>query len=190
MTLADKFGILILLLVAVTQFSAGRSFFGKYVKIVFFSAVAAEFASAVYSSFLQREAWKSSAISVFLLPPYRDITYFLSYVGTRIFVPLVIAFSAAIFLKYLSESLNRRFGERFLEPEEGWLLALGVFLSGYPGFLIYLPLMLFAGFLVSAVYFFLGKERAPFFYIWLIVAVFAILLKSAIPQSALNFLII
>lgn len=199
MSLAEKFSILVLVLSAAAQlksrffFSArGRSAFGgeRYVKLVFYLSIFAQFASAFYLSFSQYEVWKTSQISVFLLPPYRDLSYFIYYVSWRIFSPIILALFFAVILKFSCEFLNRRLGERFLEPEESWLLALGVFLTGYPGFLFYIPLMLLVAFFLSIIYHFMKKGRAPLFYAWLPVAIFAILLKSLIPQAALNFLII
>src|SRR3989338_10454159 len=130
----------------------------------------------------------ASKLSVFLLPPYKSWSYFISYVSWRIFLPLVLALFSAFVFKFVCEFLNRRFGERFFEPEEGWLLALGVFLTGYPGFIFYIPMMLVVGLFMSLFYSLFRKERAPLFYAWLPVAVFAILLTSWIPQSVLNLL--
>lgn len=189
MSVAEKFSILILLSSAAAQLT-NRFFVGKYIRTVFCFGVFAQFCWAFYVAFLQYGAWKISKISVFLLPPYKNWSYFLSYVGWRIFLPLALALFSAFVLKFVCEFLNRRFGERFLEEEEGWLLALGVFLAGYPGFLFYIPMMLVAGIFMSFFYRFFGKERAPLFYAWLPVAVFAILLTSWIPKSVLGLLII
>ncbi len=189
MSLAEKFSILVLVLSVGAQL-ANRSFLGKYVKLAFYSGFFAQFGSAFYLTFLQYEAWKAGQLTAFLLPPHRSLSYFIFYVGFRIFSPLIVALFSAFAIKFVCEFLNRKLGERFLEPEEGWLLALGVFLTGYPGFLFYIPLMLLVAFFLSIIYHFMKKGRAPLFYAWLPVAIFAILLKSAIPQSALNFLII
>ncbi|OGZ01286.1 MAG: hypothetical protein A3B13_03280 [Candidatus Liptonbacteria bacterium RIFCSPLOWO2_01_FULL_45_15] len=180
MPLAEKFSILVLILSIGAQLF-GRSLFGKCVKPVFVFSVLGNFGYAFYLSFLQYHAF---------LQPFREWPYFAYYVGWRFFSPIIVALVFALAAKFISEFLNPRFNERFLEKEESWLLALGVFLTGYPGFLFYIPLMLVVGLFISAFYHFFGKGRAPFFYAWLPVAIFAILLKSLIPQSALNFLII
>ncbi len=166
-----------------------RSFFAKYVKSIFFLVVLALFSSSFYYTFLLYKSWKVNPLSVLLLPPHNWF-YFAYYVGYRIFPPILLALVSALIIKLVSEFLNRRFDERFLEKEEGWIFALGILGAGYPGFVFYVPLMLVAGLLLSLFYAVLGKGRTPFFYLWLPVAIFAILLKSWIPQSALDFFII
>ena len=189
MSIIDKFSIVVLLLLMGAQLS-GRHFLNKYVKLCFFYAAAAMFGSAIYLSFAQYQAWENSPMSVFLLPPHASWTYFASYVFSRFFSPLIVSLIFALALKRASEFLNRRYGERFLEKEESWLMATGILMSGYPGFLFYLPIMLVSGLFLSLFYSFVKKGRAPFFYLWLPTAVFAILLKSQIPQSVLNNFII
>ncbi|MEK7547142.1 MAG: hypothetical protein AAB536_03130 [Patescibacteria group bacterium] len=185
MSIADAFGVVALVLLTGAQLFS-NSFLKKYVKFYFLFGAIIMFSLAAHSTFLQYKLWKASALSVFLLPPYRDWSYFISYTGPRFFYPLLIAFFAAVVLKYVSEFLNRRFGERFFKPEESWFLAFGVFFTGYPGLFLYIPLILVAGILLSFFYFLLKKGRAPLFYLWLPVAIFAILLKNQIPSSILN----
>jgi len=189
MSVAEKFSIVVLVLSWGAQIFR-RSLFSRCIKPIFVFSVFGSFCSAVYSAFLQYYAWKGNKFSVLFLPPYRDWSYFLSYVGFRIFSPILVSLFFALVFKFVCEFLNRRYEERFFEPEEGWLFAFGIFMAGYPGFLFYIPLMLVVGLFASLFYNFLGKGRAPLFYAWLPVAIFAILLKSSIPQSALNFLII
>lgn len=189
MAIADKFSIVVLLLLIAMQLF-GRNFSVKHVKLCFFLSVAAILLSALSLTFLQYEIWKNNSVSAFLLPPYSNWKYFASYVIPRFLSPSLVSLVFALVLKTVSEFLNKRFGERFLEKEEGWLMATGIFLSGYPGLLIYMPLMIVSGLLLSTVYSVLKKGRAPFFYLWLPVAVFAILLRSQIPQSFLNNFII
>lgn len=189
MAIDDRFGIVVLLLLIGMQVF-GRNFSAKHIKLCFFLSVGAMFLSALSLMFLQYEIWKNNSVSAFLLPPHASWKYFASYVIPRFFSPLLISAVFALVLKTVSEFLNKRFGERFLEKEEGWLMATGIFLSGYPGLLIYMPLMLVSGLLLSVAYLMLKKGRAPFFYLWLPVAIFAILLRSQIPQSFLNNFII
>ncbi|HUX35441.1 MAG TPA: hypothetical protein VMV71_00215 [Candidatus Paceibacterota bacterium] len=189
MTVADKFSIVVLLLLFAAQL-LGRNFTVKYIRFCFFLSVAAAFSSAFYFTFSLYRIWENNPLSAFLLPPHASWKYFASYVIPRFFSPLLVSLVFALALKIISEFLNKRFGERFFEKEEGWLMATGIFLSGYPGLLIYAPFMLISGLLLTVIYSILKKGRAPFFYLWLPVAVFAILLKSQIPQSFLNNFII
>ncbi len=189
MSFADKFSIAVLILSFLGQLF-NRQLFAKHVKSIFFFVISVLFGSSFYYAFLLYKSWKTNPLSVLLLPPHRDWSYFVYYAGSRIFAPFIVALVFALIFKFVSEFLNRRFNERFLETEESWLFALGIFGTGYPGFIFYAPLMLVTGLLLSFFYAAAGKGRAPFFYLWLPVAIFAILLKSQIPQSALNFLII
>jgi hypothetical protein len=185
MNITDRFSIVVLFLLSGAQLF-GKRFSYKYVKICFFFSIAAVFLSDLYSTFLQYEIWKGNPVSSFLLPPHESWIYFASYAIPRFFSPLLISVAAAIVFKSTAEYLNRRFDERFLEKGEEWLLASGILLSGYPGFIVYIPLMLVSALILSVFYSVLGKGRAPLFYLWLPVAVFAILFKSQIPQSILN----
>lgn len=185
MAITDKFGIIVLFLLAGAQVF-GKRFSVKYIKFCIFFAVSAIFFSDMYFAVIQYEMWKSNSISSFLLPPYNSWIYFVSYAVTRFFSPLLISIAFAIVFKSASEYFNKKFGERFLEKEESWLLASGILLSGYPGFVFYVAFMLVAALVVSVFYYAAGKGRAPLYYLWLPVAVFAILFKSQIPQSVLN----
>lgn len=189
MSLSDKFGIAILILSAGAQFFY-FSFLSKYVRQIFLLTVLVLFFSAAYSSVIQYYAWKMDRVSVFLLPPYRDLSYFLEYVSLRIFSPIVVAFLASFVFKAAVELANKKLGERFFEKGEGWFLALGIFLSGYPGFLFYIPLLLLSASVLSIFYILLKKGRAPLLYLWLPAAIFAILLKNQLPPSFLNIFII
>jgi len=185
MAITDKFGIVVLFLLSVAQIF-GRKFSVRYVKFCVFFAVAAIFFSDMYFAAMQYEIWKSNSISSFLLPPHSSWIYFASYAVTRFFSPLLISVASAIIFKSAAEYFNEKFGERFLEKEESWLLASGILLSGYPGFIFYAPLMIIAALILSVFYYAAGKGRAPLYYLWLPVAVFAILFKSQIPQAVLN----
>lgn len=101
------------------------------------------FATFFYWSELQYRLWSTGGdFGKFFLPPYQSIGYFLSYVGVRFLGPWILAFLASLIVSRVAKYLNRKFGERFFENEEIELIALGVFLTGYPGFFIYLSLLL------------------------------------------------
>lgn len=184
MDIAEVFGLVSLCLTWGAQVFI-RSFLVRYVRAVFFTSAVVVFVIALYFSYLQYFAWQENSVTKFFLPPYQGVGYFIEYVGSRIVGEWVIAFLAALLLGFTAHRLNRRFGERFLEPEEPWFLALGVFLSGYPGFLFYMILMLFFGLLFSTFYFLLSRgRRAPLYFVWLPMAVLAIIVeKLLIPHS-------
>ncbi len=130
-----------------------------------------------YWSVAQYWAWKTNPLSQFFLPPYQSISYFLGYVGVRFFGPWVLSFIASLMVSWLAKFLNRRFDERFFEKEEIELIALGTFLTGYPGFLFYLATILIAGVLFSIFYFLFSKGRLPLYYFWMPFAISAIIIK-------------
>lgn len=190
MQLTDKFSIVLLGLILGAQVCR-RSFFLKYSAIAWRLSVAGVLGSLLYWAWQQYQLWKASAFSKFFLPPYRGGGYFFSYISQRIFAPWIISFLAAIFISRFAAFFNRKYGERFFEAEEIYLMALGVFLTGYPGFFIYLILIFLGGILLSTFYFLLSKGRAPLYYFWLPTAIFAILIKTwVIPQAWLNVFIL
>lgn len=96
-----------------------------------------------YWSAMLYQAWEVNPLSRFFLPPYQPISYFLSYVGFRFFAPWILSAIVAFLVSRLAKFLNKKFDERFFEQEEIELIALGTFLTGYPGFFFYLSLLLF-----------------------------------------------
>ncbi len=137
-------------------------------------------ATTTYWAILQYRLWQGDSMGRFLLPPHQPITYYLTYVRDRIFLSWLIASAAAILLHLLVKRLNQRFGERFMEREEVDLLALGVFLTGYPFNLLYLVLLLGITIVWSLYCMLTGRGRAPLYYLWLPAACAAILISSLI----------
>ena len=182
------FCVLVLVLIAqfFYRFSSGRLavFFGKFkfhifLRWVWILSVAVIFGTFFYWSSLQHDLWANGgSFGKFFLPPYQSISYFLSYVGVRFFGPWILAFLASLIVSRAAKYLNRKFGERFFENEEIELIALGVFLTGYPGFFIYLGLILTFGLLFSIFYLLLTKGRLPLYFFWMSMAVFAIIIKD------------
>jgi len=178
MSLADELGLLILILAMGAQITL-RSFLVRYLKLIWIFSVLVILSITLYSTYQQYAAWASGPPGKFLLPPYQGIWYFFSYAGSRIFSPPLIALLAAIVLSRVAEKLNIRYGERFFEREEVQLFALGILLTGYPGFLFYIVFILIFELLFSAYYhFFSSQKRAPLYFAWFPLAIFAILVKN------------
>ncbi len=137
-------------------------------------------------AYAQYQAWRLDPLAKFYLPPYQSWAYFALYVGSRFIFPAVIAIAAGFAGIGVAKVMNRRYGERFFEREEPYLFGLGLVALGYPGFLFYL---IFLG--ISTVFWTLmfrarGYERAPFYFLWLSVALVAILIVyRLIPPDAL-----
>lgn len=91
------------------------------------------------ATWAQYMVWKTDQFSRLLLPPNQDISYFTFYSWTHFWLELVISFGISIlfyfFLKFLNTYENRFFIKG--EVELGFLMAL---VSGWPGFLIFIPM--------------------------------------------------
>ncbi len=183
----DRIGLAILILTWGALLTK-RSLLVRYVKFILPASAVAVFSTLFYYAFLQYKVWEGNDFSKFFLPPYQNLDYFTEYVGTRFFLPWILALLVAFFIPNVAKFLHRRLGERFFEAEEIPLMALGTFLVGYPGFLFYWILVLLVGVLLSTLYLLLAKGRAPLYHVWLPAAIFVIIMKSLfVPASLLNY---
>lgn len=162
-----------------------RSVLFRILKWLLPVAVALVFAVLAYFVVLQYELWAGGKdFTRFLLPPYQSMSFFYGYVTKRLVLSWLLALGAGFILAGLARILNQRFGRRFFEEEEPRLLALGIFLTGYPGFLFYLAFILAFGVLLTTYYSLRSKGRAPLYYLWLPTAIFVIMVKNLlIPAS-------
>lgn len=135
----------------------------------------------------QYTIWSGGEFLYLLVPPYRDIGYFFWATKARLWGPPLVALCFAYLAGFAAKFMNEKSGERFFEPDEPRLFAYGTFFAGYPGVFFYVPLMLLAGFSGSLLYAFLGKGRLPLYYLWLPMAIFAIILENwVIPPEILE----
>lgn len=161
-----------------------RSFSVRHIRIAISTSCVAIFGLVAYLVYLQHALWSAHPLGKFFLPPHRSIDYFWDYVLSRIIGPWAIALFAACVAGYIAYALNKRFHGRFFEKEEPFLFALAVFLTGYPGFFFYIALMLVGGIFFSMLR---KMGRAPFYYLWLPLAISAILIQNwLIPEPFLN----
>jgi len=172
-------GIIVVILGA-SYFLVGRSFFIRRKHILLTSIFLIVLAWLVYEAFLVYFAWLTDSQGRYLLPPYREFGYFLQYVGFRIFVPYIVSFLAGIIFFFAAKFLNRKYNERFFEPEEPYFLALSLFLLGHPGWLVYLVAVFVVYFLFHIIYALVANrtDRLPFYHFWLPTALFVILLNE------------
>ncbi len=165
---------------------ARRKTFDRILKFMMRGSVLAIAGIIGYTSYLQYKVWAESPFfGKYLLPPYQSGFYFIGYVGALFWAQWIFALAAAIFIPLLAYYLNRRAGERFFEPEELPLFALGIFLTGYPGFLVYLVVLMVTGVLLSLYYVIRGLGRAPLYYLWLPAALFAMIMKIWVISPAM-----
>lgn len=107
-------------------------------------------AYASTATWAQYLIWKQDNFSQLLLPPHQPISYFRFYAWTHFWLALVISIGISIlfyfFLKFLNSYKSRFFAKG--EVELGFLMALA---SGWPGFLIFIPMTFIFVVLVSIV---------------------------------------
>lgn len=186
MTWSNGAGIVLLGILLGAQY-VSREVLKRLIRFAWGAAFVLFLGISTYSAWRQYAVWRAGPATQFLLPPYQPIAYFISYVGTRVFAPWLLALLASILLSRLLAALNKRYGERFFESEETPLFGAAVFFVGYPGFLFYIPLMLLAGVALSLFYTARGLGRTPLYYLWIPVAIFAILLiRFVVPVGILN----
>ena len=148
---------------------------------IFYFSIAAVFSLLAYYSYQQYVAWQSIEPSKFLLPPYQSISYFFKYLGARLFAPYLISLSAAILFLFTAKKLNKKYEERFFEPEELWFGALAIFLVGHPGWLFYFTSLILIYFLIHIFSFLIShfsSFRISLYYLWLPLAIFVILINK------------
>jgi len=185
MLLTHQFSLAILWLILGAQIIS-RSLLVRYQRVIIAAAISGIFFLVALDMFLQYHLWQTSPVSRYLLPPYQGIGYYFEYVMSRFAGPWLLALGAAILFGASAHFFNHKFDEHFFEKEEPFIIGLGAFLSGYPGFLLYLGMALAAGTLLSFFYALSSRGRAPLYYIWIPSAISAILIENwFIPQKIL-----
>ncbi len=161
-----------------SRFWSGRSLWFKY---IFIFSIIAIFASSFYFSYQQYQIWLKNDISKHLLPPYTGINYFIFYAFTRFFAPYLMSLAVAILFLFSAKILNKKYEERFFEPEEYYLGALAMFLSNHPGWLFYLVFLIFVYLLIHLYSLFIvhnSSFRISPYYLWIPTAIFVIIINS------------
>ncbi len=190
MSAGDKLALIIFGLTMGAQVIR-RSFSVHAIKHVFIVSAAGLFAALAYITYWQYHAWQENPLMKYSLPPWSGWSYFFSYIGYRLVAPWLVSLFAAIFIARLAEYLNQKFDERFFEREEIWLMMLGIFWAGYPGFLFYLALVLLAATAISFFYTLLLRRRLPLYYFWMPMAAAAVLLRVwLIPTQVHNIFVL
>ena len=171
-------------------------------KYIFIVSIFIIFLLLFYQSYQQFQIWSQNELSKFLLPPYQPLNYFLFYVGVRFFAQYLISLAAAFIFIIAAKFLNKKYKERFFYEEEFYLGAIGLFLSGHPGWLfyvislllIYLLMHLYSLFIIPA---FLrlksqnlagrhnSSQRISLYWLWIPMAIFVILIQSWLQELAI-----
>jgi hypothetical protein len=167
---------------------------------VLYASVGTIFGILFYWTYTQYMLWLGHPLSQFLLPPYQSAGYFVEYVYSRWFAPWLASLFFGFLIAWLAAYLDRRWGGMLFEEEEPRLIGLGIFLTGYPGFLLYLIIFSLCYLSYNATVTFKKRTedtrptclngnsggrggggtgvRVSMYYFWLPTAIFAIIVKS------------
>jgi preprotein translocase subunit SecG len=94
---------------------------------------------AALISYGQYITWKGSAIGQLFLPPTQPWSYYLGYVGLRLWLPVGLSILAAALWFGLATVLNRK-SERYFDTGEIPLTTLAVLIAGWPNAVVMVPL--------------------------------------------------
>ena len=116
---------------------------------------------------LQYQAWSDSGLGQFLLPAYQT-GYFYFYSFTRFLAPYVISLVLGLAFMLLLARMNKQRGGVLFEDEEPYIAGLFMFLSGYPGIVIYFVFVLIVYLLWHIIVRVKKKKdvRLPLYYLW------------------------
>ena len=175
--------ILLAQLIAVKTHSDIRrnGFFGR---LIFLAAAVIVFGYAGYLSWQQYQVWQSTELGKLFLPPHQSFDYFIFYARTRFFNSYLLSLTVGLGGLLVAQFLNKRYQERFFETIEPYLLGTALFLSGHPGWIVYL-LIIFTITLViqivNAMRYKLSAIRLSLYYLWLPAALFTIIISMWLP---------
>ena len=191
MSLAPAFALCFLLATIGGPRVAGRSFVVRNAEKIFWTGALGVATALVVMSHLQFEAWANGGfVAQHLVPPLGGHRYFLFYIWWRFWAPYAISFVVAPIFFRLARWYNQRHSEQFFYEEEYYFIALGIFLTGQPGWIFYLLAMVlvaicahigiaasrFAGLVTT------DCRRFSLYDFWLPVAAFVILSMTWIAQ--------
>ena len=157
---------------------------GLFGILVFSLAIAAIFGTAAYQSWNQYLVWQNNDLGKLFLPPYQSWDYFVFYARTRFFNSYFLSLLIGLVLLWTAKKMNQKYGERFFERVEPYLMATAIFVVGHPAWLFYLMVVLsvflIINFSFSTFHFWLNKEmpRISLYYLWLPAAILVIIISG------------
>ncbi len=150
---------------------------------IFAAVFAAVFGFAIFISYRQYLLWKNDEMGKLFLPPYQNLDYFVYYARYRFFNSYLLSLIFGIGAFIAAKKMNKKYGGRFFEVIEPYLLMAGMSAQGTPGWILYLmvllPMFLIINFFLSTFHFLSNKEmpRVSLYYFWLPAAIFTILIS-------------
>lgn len=126
--------------------------------------------------------WRADSFTTLLLPPHRPASYFVTYLFMRLAAPYLISGATGLLGWFALARLNARREGTLAEDHEPALLFIGAFLSGHPGWIVYLPLLggVYALILTVVTIRHGGGTRYPLERLWLPTALLGILLANLV----------
>ena len=149
-------------------------------RAAFWFSTAVVFFTGVGLSLNLHSAWQANGFTRSFLPPYNSINYFLLYSGFKFFFPYFLSLAVALLFILWMKAANRKRGDIFFEKEEPYLAGLGIFLSGHPGWMIYLLTVVFCYLIIHLFQRLKGikNKRVPLYYLWIPAGLFVILINA------------
>ena len=174
-----------------TKLISGRFDLPKLTRAIFIFSIFSIFFLLLYQSYQQYQSWSQNEVSQYLLPPHQSINYFIFYAIARFFAPYLISLAVAVLFLFSAKALNKKYDERFFEPEEPYFGALAIFLSAHPGWIFYSALLIIIYLITHIVALARnyadsnadrrGKEtlsyRISMYYLWIPAAIFVIIIQ-------------
>ena len=181
-----SFGILVFaFVVQLINFFRFKKNLWQFSRILFFCVIGAVLIYYIYLTYAQYVLWRDSeGFTKYLAPPYKSITYILGYHFMRFALYYAISLFIALIFLFAAKHYNKKFQNRFFEPEELYLGALAIFLLGnrewnYAWILYLILLFVFSAFGSAIFCNWLKKmERFPLYWLWLPVAILAIIVMK------------
>lgn len=121
--------------------NGGQAFLRRHAKLSFWTIVLGWVLFGIYVTWQQYRLWEAGELTRLLLPEYQD-NYFYFYTATRIIGPYFLSFVMALVTMKIMQWQNNRFGGKFFEAEEPYLMGISMFVVAYPACLVYLVLLL------------------------------------------------
>ncbi len=134
--------VIFLSILFLLQLVLPKTRFNKVGFLFFIASLVLVFGFAGYQSWQQYFTWKNSELGKFFLPPYQNLDYFIFYARTRFFNPYFLSLFIGFLFFWAAKYFNKKYGERFFEPIEPYLLATSIFIIGHPLWLFYLIFLL------------------------------------------------
>ena len=141
-----------------------------------------------YQSVQQYQLWSQNEVSQYLLPPHQSINYFIFYVLARFFAPYLISLTIAVLFLFSAKTFNKKYQERFFEPEELYFGALAIFLVSHPGWIFYLIFLTLLYLLIHLYSLFIihnSLRCLSLYYWWLPAAIFVIIISKWLASAPL-----